>query len=75
MQINNFPNGLTVKELKAIVKDWAETDENGDPTEVWIETGRCLSSVVTEVGHLNMSENSADLILSSSAFQSHLTGK
>lgn len=69
MQMKRFPNGLTVKELKEIVADWAETDEDGEPTEVWIETGWCLSSVVIEVCPLNKREKSADLILSSGAFE------
>ncbi len=32
----NYPNGMTVAELKAMVRDWPETDQNGDPCEVWI---------------------------------------
>lgn len=70
MQTRDFPNGLTVKELKEIIADWAETYENGEPTEVWIETGWCLSSAVVEVAPLNVREKSADLILSSGAFES-----
>lgn len=71
MQMKSFPNGLTVKELKEIIADWAETDEDGEPTEVWIETGWCLSSVVIEVTPLNKRENSADLFLSSGATVTH----
>jgi len=69
MQMKSFPNGLTVKDLKEIIADWDETDEDGAPTEVWIETGWGLSSVVIEVTPLNKREKSADLILSSGAFE------
>jgi hypothetical protein len=46
-------NGITVKELKEFIKDWPEVDDNGDPYEVWFQTGRGLSSVCTEVCKLN----------------------
>jgi hypothetical protein len=69
VQIRDFPNGLTVKELKEIIADWAETDENGNPTEVWIETGWCLSSIVIEACPLNVRGKTADIILSSGAFE------
>ncbi len=48
-----FLNGLTVAELKLIINDWPETDNNGNPCEVWIETGKDLSSPVVEVSPLN----------------------
>ena len=47
--MHNFPNGLTVKELKNAIKDWPEINVNGEPTEVWIETGLGLSSQVKVV--------------------------
>ena len=72
MQRQNFPNGLTVKELKEIIADWAETGEDGEETEVWIETDRHLSSIVTEICPLNQRGNSADLILRSGATASRL---
>ena len=63
MQPTNYPQGLTVKELKEIIKNWPETDENGELTTVWIETGWCLSSIVTEISPLNRYDAIADLIL------------
>lgn len=48
-----FKNGMTVKELKELIKDWPEEDWLGDPTGVWVETGRNLSSPVTIAGSLN----------------------
>lgn len=48
-----IPNGLTVKQLKGIIKDWPETNDMGEPCEVWMETGRGLSSPVSTVWPLN----------------------
>lgn len=48
-----YENGMTVKELKELVKDWPEVDVNGEPTEVWMETGRGLSSPVRVAVKLN----------------------
>ena len=33
----NDSAGLTIKELKEIVKNLPETKENGEPTEVWLD--------------------------------------
>jgi hypothetical protein len=52
-KIGYFPGGMTVAVLKEMLTDWPELDENGEPTEVWIETGRGLSSQVREIGTLN----------------------
>lgn len=65
--MKKFPNGLTVKELKELLTDWPETNEDGEPTEVWIETERGLSSIVTKVWPLNKREHSTDLLLESHA--------
>ena len=51
--MKTFESGMTVKELKELVKDWAEEDAYGEPTEVWMETGRCLSSPVRVACQLN----------------------
>lgn len=56
---------MTIKELKDILQDWPEIDENGKPFEVWIETGWCLSSLVVDVDPLNRN----DIILASNAFE------
>ena len=71
-----FPQGLTVKELKEMIKDWPEVDDlTGQPTEVWVETGWCRSARVMEVWPLNLKQaiktengqddvkESADLVL------------
>jgi hypothetical protein len=69
MKSSKFPNGLTVKELKEMIKDWPETNEHGQLTEVWVETDWSTSSVVTEIQPLNMRGDVADLILKSDAFE------
>lgn len=58
------PIRLKVRELKKILADWPETDEDGELTEVWIETGKNMSSAVVEVLPLNK----ADIIFISGAF-------
>ena len=44
------PNGITVKELKDILKDWPEesTEPDSSPTKVWIGTrdSRCNECVL-----------------------------
>lgn len=47
---------MTVTELKAIIKDWPETDLDGEPSEVWITTGYCLSSQCVRHELLNHSD-------------------
>lgn len=44
-----FPNGLTVKELKELIKDWPETDEFGDPTVVTISGNEFIDERVLSV--------------------------
>lgn len=45
--------GVTVAELKRHIANWPETDATGEPTEVWIETGKTLSSPCMTVELLN----------------------
>lgn len=54
--------GITVKELKELIKDLPEVDQNGDPYEVWIEnTDDCgKSNVAQSVFKLNQ----GDIIIS-----------
>jgi len=70
-----YKHGMTVKELKELVKDWPEYDFNGEPTTVWIETGLMLSSPVIKSSLLNYREQGgkevADLLLESNAFEEH----
>jgi hypothetical protein len=58
-------NGLTVRQLKELIKDWPETYDNGEETEVWIEFAGGLSNQVKEVWPLNVRDNGvADIMLS-----------
>ena len=72
--MNDYKYGMTVKDLKNLIKDWPEEDNYGDPTEVWIETGWCTSNQVKCAGKLNSRVDEktgkewSDLILESSAF-------
>lgn len=72
--MREFRNGMTVRELKEMVKDWPETNLWGEDCEVWVETGHASSSPVTRAGALNLREDdedgsvSADIIFKSSAF-------
>ena len=66
---------LTVAQLKALIADWPDEDAMGEPTQVWISTGWCLSSPVIEAGPLNLrvkddGTRTADIILSSALWQS-----
>ena len=73
MKIKRFENGMTVAELKRLIADWPETDEYGDPCEVWLGDGNGLSNQAKEASPLNMRESEggekkwADLILSHDA--------
>ena len=50
----DFPNGMTVAELKAMVRGWPETDEYGEPCEVWLGDSNGLSNQVIAATPLNM---------------------
>lgn len=63
--------GITVSDLKRIINSWPETNNYGDPTEVWIETCAGLSSQCVGIDPLNWrTENGvewADLFLKSNS--------
>jgi len=60
-------NGITVKELKAVLKEWPENNIYGEDCEVWVLTGGCLSSPVKQIIPLNKrmskDEVTADILL------------
>lgn len=68
MEYRKFEKGLTVRELKEALRVWPEENKYGEPYEVWIETSRGMSSIVTRIVPLNKREDGADMILESSAF-------
>ena len=53
VKIYIFPNGMTVAELKAIIRDWPETDEHGNPCEVWLGKSGGLSNQARKAEPLN----------------------
>lgn len=65
--------GITVHDLKRLIKKWPETNDMGEPCKVWIETGRGLSSQAMRGCALDVrkynGEYSADLLLESDAFE------
>ena len=64
-EILEFDEGLTVKELKKIIKDWPETREDGTHTEVWLGDASGISKPAVEVSTLNVDENEvSDIIIS-----------
>lgn len=54
MPIIRYENGMTVAELKQLIVNWSDTDDCGNPCEVWIGDNRTgLSNVVKEACSLN----------------------
>ena len=51
--MTEYPMGLTVKQLKDIIKDWPEEDHMGEDSEVFLCTGVNRSGPVTTVENLN----------------------
>ena len=49
----SFPNGMTVRELKALVKDMPETNIYGDEAEVWFTDKDGYSNQIKSVWPLN----------------------
>ena len=68
LKLQDFPNGLTVRELKKIVADWPEENVLGDLTTVWVDNSEGLSSEVRSVWPLNVRDKdeaiSADIMFS-----------
>jgi hypothetical protein len=48
-------NGITIKELKELVKDLPEQDENGEDFELWVMNtdGSSMSNVAKSIIQLN----------------------
>lgn len=71
-----FDNGMTVADLKAMIRDWPETRPDGEPCEVWIETGPNSSHMVCSAMPLNYRTSDdgrttwADIILAPSEGES-----
>lgn len=55
-------HGITIKELKELIKDLPEEDDYGSQYEVWIEhtSKKCLSNTCKSI----MKLNKGDIILS-----------
>lgn len=46
-------NGVTVKELKAILENWPDVDSNGEDSQVWMYSNYGSSSPVIDISKLN----------------------
>lgn len=63
-EILNFEDGLTVKELKALIKDWPDERADGTPTEVWLSDASGYSNIAVEFSSLDLDEDGiGDLII------------
>ncbi len=71
--MREFSTVLTVRELKELIKDWPEKNKYNEDCEVWVETGKGLSSPVVLISPLNMRKYdevlSADIIFKTNAFK------
>lgn len=69
IKIHSFPNGLTVRELKELIKNWPDTNAyTGEETEVWIGHDGVSNwvKVVCPLNHRRDDEGeSADVLLES----------
>ncbi|MDD5370831.1 MAG: hypothetical protein PHQ40_17250 [Anaerolineaceae bacterium] len=50
----NYPDGMTVAELKALLRDWPETDEHGNPCSVLVCDSDGISHPVSMAKPLTM---------------------
>ncbi len=50
------PDGLTIAELKEVIKDWPEVDNKGEPCQVWVGDGNShgISNPAHSIGSLNI---------------------
>lgn len=54
--ILEFKNGLTVKELKELIKEWPETNSDGSDTQVYLGDAGGYSNVAVELSTLDESD-------------------
>lgn len=57
MKIQLFENGMTVADLKRIIADWPETDDEGEPCEVWLGSGNGYTNQAIVAIPLNVRSN------------------
>lgn len=56
-------NGITVRQLKELVKDLPEVNDTwNEPFELWVDIGNGLSKPITSIWPLNKNEDGCDLI-------------
>lgn len=57
LEAYTFSEGMTVADLKKLVRNWPEIGEDGEPCEVWLCDARGLSNQVKCAGALNKRQN------------------
>ena len=57
MRLCEYENGMTVAELKELLRDWPETNEDGEPCEVWLCDRAGLSNQAKIAAPLNYRES------------------
>lgn len=65
--IKNSRFGITVADLKEVIKDRPETDETGEPYEVWIRDSDGLNHKAVEIEPYNrrtLNDRESDIIIS-----------
>ncbi|AZU98451.1 hypothetical protein BZF66_05695 [Salmonella enterica] len=55
--IKEFPDGVSVRELKELIKDWPEVRENGEDTMVYLGDGNGYSNQAIEVSTIDQDEH------------------
>jgi len=68
MEILKNEIGITIKQLKELVKDLPEKDEHGEDYELFMETGVNENSLIKEIWPLNKTHYGQDLEFVSTAF-------
>jgi len=66
MGLLNFPflGKVTIRRLKEILSELPSEDQDGEPYEVWVETGEGLSAECLQACALNKDGKGCDIILS-----------
>ena len=56
-------SGITIKQLKDFIKNLPEKNEHNEDYEIWLETGKNLSSPSKSICFLNSREKGSDILL------------
>lgn len=65
MKILRNSNGITIKQLKQLIKDLPEKDQYGEDYTVWMSSDEGYSNAVKAIWPLNKREDGQDIIFES----------